>query len=83
MKTFRFKAQSDAQRVEVSNGHVSRTFERDQEPFELTPQDVRLVLGVEDLEEVPADSPATQTTTATPLLLTTHVEEHANDDDQD
>lgn len=58
---YRFKPDSRAQRVVIANGHISRTFERDKEPFEVTPQEARLLHGVEELEEAPAEAPKAAT----------------------
>lgn len=55
MKRFHFKPESGARSVEVSNGHVSRTFERDKEPFDVTEREANLLHGVADLEEMPAE----------------------------
>ena len=59
MPLFRFKQNYTGNVLHVANGGYSRSFERDKEPFEVkTPAEARLLRGVAELEEVPAEAKA-------------------------
>ena len=56
---YQFKPESGAQVVEIGHGERVLRFERAAQPFEVSPEDARLLKGVDDLEPVPED-PAQQ-----------------------